>query len=72
MSIQELSVSHNQKKKLLKAIQDDNVLFQEENGDIVVNVAAYKNLKEESEKTPIEEIVGDKILDLSSQYIVLS
>lgn len=38
MSIQEIPLSHNQKKKLLKAINNDNVIFRDENGDVVVNI----------------------------------
>ena len=72
MSIQELDISHNQKKKLLTAVKNDNVLFQEEDGSLVVNVAAYISLKQDTEKTPLEEIIGENILDFSAQYIVLS
>ena len=72
MSIQEISLSHNQKKKLLKAINDDNVAFKDDNGDVVVNVEAYVNLKKNTDKAPIEVIVGDEILDFESQYFLFS
>lgn len=72
MSIQEATLSHNQKKKLLKAIKDESVLFQEDNGDIVINVAAYLSLKEDTGSAPLEEIVGDELMDLKMQYIIFS
>ncbi len=40
MSVQEITIGNNQRKRLLKAVCDDSVLFQDENGDLVVNVAA--------------------------------
>lgn len=72
MSIQEIAVSHNQKKKLLKAINDESVLFQEDNGDIVVSVEAYLSFKEASDSAPIEAIVGDEAFDFKNQYIIFS
>jgi hypothetical protein len=72
MSIQEIPLSHNQKKKLLKAINDDNVAFKDDNGDVVVNVDAYVNFKKNTDKAPIEVIVGDEILDFESQYFLFS
>ena len=82
MSIQEVSLANNQKKRLLKVIKDPAVLFSEDNGDLVVNAAAYKALKKELSvakvakphlnATPIEEIVGDDVLDFSHEYFVFS
>jgi len=72
MSIQEIGLSHNQRKKLLRAVNDDSVLFQDDNGDVVVSVEAYLNLKQASSSAPIEAIVGDGILDLKAQYIIFS
>ncbi len=72
MYLQEIAISHNQKKKLLKAIKDDNVLIQEESGDIVVNVEAYLSFKKDLDPAPIEAIVGDDILDFNMQYLVFS
>jgi len=73
MSIQEISVSNNQKKSLLKAVKDEQVLFQDDNGDLVVNVEAYEEWKELKGKggDPIEEIVGEA-LDYDSEYFVFS
>ncbi len=46
MSIQETDLSNNQKKKLKKVIQDNKVLQLDDNGNIVVNVQAYKHFKD--------------------------
>lgn len=72
MSIQEITLSHNQKKKLLRSINDDNVIFKDDNGDVVVNVEAYSALKQGSDSAPIEVIVGDEILNFDSQYFIFS
>ena len=70
MSIQEIALSHNQKKKLLKSIKDDSVIFEDDNGDVVVSVEAYLNLKKNSDSAPIELIIGGEILDFDSQYFL--
>ncbi len=72
MSLQEISVSNTQKKKLQKAIRDESVLIQEDNGDLVVHVAAYLDYKAGSRSEPLEEIIGEDELDLSAEFIVLS
>ena len=72
MSIQEIAVSNNQKKQLLKAVNKNHVLFQEENGDLVVSVAAYEVFKKESDPGPIEEIVGEDTLNYDFDYFVFS
>ena len=72
MTIQELTLSNNQKKKLQKSIQDDTILFQDDNGDLVVNVAAYLEFLQGTKQAPIEDIVGDDTLDYEAQYFVIS
>lgn len=72
MSIQEIAVSHNQKKKLLKSINDDNVIFKDDNGDLVINVAAYLHLKQDTDSTPIETIIGEDMLNFDSEYFLFS
>ncbi len=82
MSIQELSIANNQKKKLLNAVKDKAVLFQDDNGDLVLNVANYKEFKGELrviratkknfEVEPVETILGDDELDFAAEYIVFS
>ena len=72
MSIQEIALSHNKKKKLLKAINNDNVAFRDDNGDIVVSVEAYLTLKQSNDYAPIETIVDEDILDYDSQYFIFN
>ncbi len=72
MSIQEIALSQNQKKKLLKSIGDESIAFKDDNGDIVVNVKAYSDLKQDSDSAPIEEIIDDVSLDFDSQYFLFS
>jgi len=72
MSIQEIAISHNQKKKLLKSIEDEHVIFQDDNGDVVVSVENYRQFKLDSNSSPIEKVLGDDALDFDSQYFVFS
>ncbi len=70
MNIQEIVLSHNQKKKLLKSIDEKTVIFQDDNGDIVVNVEAYLSLKQNSDSAPIEKLIGEEVLDFDSEYFL--
>ncbi|MEH6591621.1 MAG: hypothetical protein V7746_15280 [Halioglobus sp.] len=70
MSIQDIAVSHNVKKKLLQAVKDQKVLFQDEDGAVIVNVAGYVALKADTGTEPLEDVLGDVILDLSNEYFV--
>jgi len=77
MSIQELSMTNNQKKTLQKVINNENILILEENGDIVINVSAYVAFKnnmsiKSSELAPIEALIGEETLDFSAEYFVIS
>jgi len=77
MSIQDISVSNNQKKRLLSAISDEQVLVQNEEGELLVNVAAYISFKndlpaEKSDPAPIEAIIGDNVLDFDAEFFVFS
>lgn len=72
MHIQEISTSNNHKKMLLKAIKDEAVMFEDDNGDVVVNVAAYAILKKGMSPAPIEEIVGKDRLNFDAEYFVFS
>ncbi|MCK5881012.1 MAG: hypothetical protein KAG18_03990 [Sinobacterium sp.] len=72
MSIQDIAVSQTVKKKLLKITNDENVLFQEETGELIVNVAAYNELKAAKDTDLIEEIIGEGILDTKAQFYVFS
>ncbi|MFT7371536.1 MAG: hypothetical protein ACI9T9_000212 [Oleiphilaceae bacterium] len=77
MRIQDISTTNNQKKLLLKAIKDPQILVQEENGDLVVNVKAYLALKnniayKNTGAEPIEELIGYDELDFDAEYFVFS
>ena len=77
MSIQEITLSNNQKKKLQKGITQESVLFQDDNGDLVVNVEAYQEFKRTVKKNErnllIEAVVGDEVeLDFSVEYFIFS
>jgi hypothetical protein len=72
MDVQEIAVSNSQRKKLLKAVRDDSVLFQDENGDVVVSVAAYMVFKEGRDPDPLEAIVGDGVLDFKASYFIFN
>ena len=71
MSVQEISISNNQKKALLRAFKKKkDVIFEEENGDLVVSVDAYEDFLDEINKEPIEEILGEGVLDYDAEYFV--
>ena len=70
MSIQDIAVSHNVRKKLLQAVREETVLFQDEDGTVVVNVAGYVEFKTNTGTEPLEDVLGDVVLDLSAEYFV--
>ena len=70
MNIKELFISNNKKKQLLVAISNETVMFQDENGDVVVDTQAYKALKEKTNQAPIEEILEMEELEKLADYIV--
>jgi len=72
MKIQDLTISNNLKKKIIKAIADDTVVMQEENGDVVVNVAGYVAMKKNSKTVTLEDILGQDLLDFDVDYFVFS
>jgi hypothetical protein len=73
MSVQEISISNNQKKALLKAFKKKKeVIFEDENGDLVVSVDAYEDFLDEITKEPIEEIIGEGVLNYDAEYFVFS
>lgn len=72
MSIQEISVSNNQRKKLSHIIDDQNIVQTDENGDVIINVDAYRAYKKLSKKTPVEDILDDVSLDFNSEYFFFS
>ena len=72
MNIQDIAISNSQKKKLLKLTELEDVLYQDDNGDLVVNVSAYQALKNDIEPVSIESIVDERKLDYSVSYFVFS
>jgi len=71
MSLQDIYIANNQRKRLLKAVVDEELLQLDE-GALVLNVAAYLSFKALSGESPIEEILGDVELDYSAEYIVFN
>lgn len=71
MSIQELSITNNQAKRLLKALPDENILIQDESGELVINVSAYMAYKEIKKNTPVEDIL-DEELDGAAEYWIFN
>jgi hypothetical protein len=69
MSLQDIQIANNQRKRLLNAIDDEKLLQQDEDV-LVLNVAAYLDYKALSGESPIEEIVGDIELDYGAEYII--
>jgi len=75
MSIQEIGVTNNQRKQLLRAIKNEDVLFTDDNGDLVVNVAAYLVFKETlkpRDADPIEVTIGVENLNFDSEFFVFN
>lgn len=71
MSLQDIYIANNQRKKLLKAIVDEKLLQQDEDA-LVLDVAAYLNYKALSCESPVEEILGDIELDYDAEYIIFN
>lgn len=69
MSLQDIQITNNQRKKLLKAMDDETILQQDE-GVLVLNVAEYNNYKELSESSPVEDILVGIKLNYEAEYIV--
>ena len=69
MSLQDIQIANNQRKRLLNAIDDEKILQQDEDV-LVLNVVAYLDYKALSGEAPVEEIVGDIELDYGAEYII--
>lgn len=72
MSIQDITVSNNIRKKIINAVRDDSAIIIEENGDVIISVAAYQEFAERIKRSPLEEILGEDTLDFSAEYFVFS
>jgi hypothetical protein len=71
MSLQDIHIANNQRKRLLKAIVDEKLLQQDED-TLVLDVAAYLDYKAASSESPVEEIIGDIELDYNAEYIIFN
>ena len=72
MKVQEIAITGNQKKKIQKAVKGEAVIFEDENGDLIINVDGYLDLKDEKDKAPLEEILGEETLDYEVDFFVLN
>lgn len=72
MKIQEISITSNIRKKIQKAVKNTSIIFEDENGDIVVNVTAYTENTAHTERYPLEDILGDEELDYDAEYWVFN
>ena len=72
MSIQEIAVSNSQKKKIQKSIKDESVLIVDDNGDLAVQVITYELYKQKSRATPLEDILGEGVLNPEAEHYVFS
>jgi hypothetical protein len=70
MSIQDISISNNQHKQLIKAVPNDSILVKGDDGELIVNVSEYQNSKLSKKNQVIELIIGDKVLDPKAHYWV--
>lgn len=70
MNIKDISISNNRKKQIIAAVTDESVLIQEDNGDLVVDTQAYRQLKETTGASPIEDILDIEALESLADYVV--
>lgn len=73
MSVQEISVTNNQKKAIKSAFKKrKNVYIEEENGDLVIEFSAYEDFMDEMDKTPIEDVIGEGVLTYDADFLVFT
>jgi hypothetical protein len=72
MNIKEIAITSNVRKKIQKAVKNTSIIFEDENGDIVVNVAAYTENTAHTERFPLEEILGEDVLDYDVEFWVFN
>ena len=72
MNIQEIAITSNIRKKIQKAVKNTSIIFEDENGDIVINVEAYVANTEHTGSYPLEDIVGEDALDYDAEFWVFS
>lgn len=72
MTIQDIEVSNNIRKKITTALREDGLFIIEDNGDVIVSVEAYNVFAKRIKRSPLIEILGDDTLDFSAQYFVFN
>lgn len=72
MSIQDIAISNSQKKAILKAINDEGVALQEENGEVIINVEAYLLKYPNLSESPVMQLITDESVDMDADYWVFS
>lgn len=72
MSVQEISLSNNQKKALQKALKKSKALIEEENGDLVLDQNTYFEWCEATGKYPLEDVLPDENFEDDAEFIVFS
>jgi len=70
MNIQDISITNNQHKKLIKGVPNASILVEGDDGELIVNVDEYMSSKLAKKNKIIELIIGDEILDPKAQYWV--
>ncbi len=72
MNIQEIAITSNVRKKIQKAVKNTSIIFEDENGDIVVNVEAYVGNTEQTQRYPLEEILGEDAFNYDAEFWVFN
>ena len=70
MSIQDIAVSHNTRKRLIRAVTDESVLFQDDDGAVVVDAARYEDFKTDTGSEPLEDLLGDDVMEVGVEFFV--
>lgn len=69
--IQEISVTNNQKKAIITALKRRKSAYMvDDNGDLMVEIEAYEDFMDEFDRSPIEDLLGDDVLDYSMEFWV--
>jgi hypothetical protein len=72
MNIKEISITSNLRKKIQKAVKNTSIIFEDENGDIVVNVTAYTENTAHTGRFPLEDILGEDALDYDVEFWIFN
>lgn len=72
MNIKEIAITSNVRKKIQKAVKNTSIIFEDENGDVVVNVAAYTENTAHTERFPLEDILGEDVLDYDVEFWIFN